>query len=214
MASNRLQYLTNYTQDSNKANLQEHMEKGQRLFTAVVVFLFAMSTSTMQQFDARMSPDDISVWRQISAHIVTDKTSYRLAETIILTFFLKNDEGDDVYVDSRMFWTGLSGGRQLQIADERGNRVGRCGGSDAMLPPPEDDDAALLVRLADGAFYGTTLRIPIRECLGSAGRFTLRAFYRSNLDRAFVPLRLRALRALWSPSPTKASESIQLQIAN
>lgn len=184
-----------------------------KLLAILAITSLPISASTMQQFDARMSPEDINVWRQIGVRIATDKTSYGLVETITLTFLLRNEGSEDVYVDSRMFWTGLSGALQLQIEDERGNRVGRCGGSDAMLPPPEDDDPALLVRLAEGAFYGTTLKIPVRQCLGTAGRFTVRALYRSNLDRDFVPLRLRTLRALWSPSPVKVAEAIQLQVA-
>jgi len=52
-----------------------------------------------------------------------------------------------VYVDRRMFWTGIGGGLALEIRDAQGNRLPSRPLSDALMPPPKEGDTSILVPL-------------------------------------------------------------------
>ena len=82
----------------------------------------------------------------------TDHEKYLSGDSLTITALLENTGDKQVYVDRRMFWTGLSGGLKLVISDERGHFLPAQPFSDAMMPAPRPEDTSILIPL-DSGFY-------------------------------------------------------------
>jgi hypothetical protein len=105
-------------------------------------------------FSQSVSTKGFAVNPTINVVVRTDRERYLLADSVKISASLVNSGDALIYVDRRMFWTGLSGGLELDITDEHGNHLPVRVLSDAMMPPPMEGDASILVRLDPGFFYG------------------------------------------------------------
>jgi len=142
----------------------------------------------------------------------TDRRIYSTADSIKISAALENTGGKIVYVDRRMFWTGLSGGLKLDIVDEHGKHLPAHFLSDAMMPPPREGDSSILVRLDSGFFYGTSVNLIAKDFFPKPGRYSIRVIYKSWLHKDSVPPELRGLPALWEDTPQIASEPVWIEI--
>jgi len=144
--------------------------------------------------------------------INTDHEKYSLNGSLKLNALLENSGDSTVYVDRRMFWTGLSGGLKLVISDERGNFLPAQPLSDALIPPPVEGDTSILVPLDRGFLYGTSVNLLIKAFFPNAGRYSIRVIYNSMLPKELVAPQLRGLPALWSGTPSIRSEPVWIDV--
>lgn len=118
------------------------------------IFLFQASdkaaSSQVSQQNATPNPA-----RAIKVTVCTDHERYSLSDSLRLNALLEKTGASRVYVDRRMFWTGLSSGLKLVITDEKGNFPPAELFSDAMMPPPREGDTSILIPLESGFLYGT-----------------------------------------------------------
>ena len=84
--------------------------------------------------------------------VQTDKTTYSMGNSMKISAALHNVGDAPIYIDRRMFWTGIGGGLEVEILDAYGTHLPARFLSDAIMPPPEPDDASILIRLDDGFF--------------------------------------------------------------
>jgi len=99
------------------------------------IFLFPTSGeiagSQASRLSHRPAPD-----RRVRMVVYTDHEKYSSGDSLTINALLENTGDNQVYVDRRMFWTGLSGGLKLVISDERGHFLPAQPFSDAMMPAP------------------------------------------------------------------------------
>jgi hypothetical protein len=173
------------------------------------VVLFAANTD--YAVSQSIGKKDI-VLSAINVVVRTDRPRYSLSDNIKISAFLVNTGDSVIYVDRRMFWTGLSGGLALYIADEHGNHVPAQFLSDAMMPPPPENDTSILVRLEPGFFYGTSVGLVLKDFFTKPGRYSIRVTYKSMLPKELVAQQLRDLPALWMDTPPITSEPIWIDV--
>src|SRR5712691_3717879 len=121
----------------------------------------------------------------ISVVIWTDHAKYLRGDSVKLNASLQNTGDALVYVDRRMFWTGIGGGLKLEIRDEQGKSLPVRPLSDAIMPPPKEGDTSILVRLDQGFFYGTSVNLLVRDFFPKPGRYSVRVIYKSWLRKEF-----------------------------
>ena len=148
----------------------------------------------------------------ISVVIWTDHAKYLRGDSVKLNASLQNTGDALVYVDRRMFWTGIGGGLKLEIRDEQGKSLPVRPLSDAIMPPPKEGDTSILVRLDQGFFYGTSVNLLVRDFFPKPGRYSVRVIYKSWLRKEFVAPQLRDLPALWADTPEIASEPVWIDV--
>lgn len=88
-----------------------------------VVFLFVAGDGQGSSQSAHESEGPKAQTR-VRMVVCTDHERYSLSDSVRLNALLENAGDERVYVDRRMFWTGLSGGLKLVIEDggERSSR--------------------------------------------------------------------------------------------
>jgi len=184
------------------------------------IYLLAVSAIFLFQIGGKMSlsqgsqqAETSSVGQPISVVIWTDHAKYSLRDSVKLNASLQNTGDAPVYVDRRMFWTGLGGGLKLEISDEQGKRVPARVLSDATMPPPKEGDTSVLIRLDEGFFYGTSVNLLVKDFLPKPGRYSIRVIYKSWLRKEFVAPELRDLPAIWADTPQIASEPVWIDVA-
>jgi hypothetical protein len=150
----------------------------------------------------------------ISVAIRTDRQKYSLAEFVKLYISLENVSDDTVYVDRRFLFGGPIYGLTLLIRDEKGNLVRSGGYADARTPPPppRDGDASILIRLDEQCFYGTWVKVPVKDRFLKPGRYSIQVEYKSWLQRDQVPPQLRDLPAIWEDAPSISSMPVWVEI--
>src|SRR6266852_102032 len=139
--------------------------------------------------------------RRVRMVIFTDREKYSLGEFLTINALLENTGDEPVYVDRRMFWTGLSGGLKLVISDQRGHVLPAQPFSDAMMPAPRPEDTSILIPLDSGCLNGTSLRLLVKGFFPKPGTYSIRVIYQSMLPKELVAPQLRNLPALWSDTP-------------
>jgi hypothetical protein len=144
--------------------------------------------------------------------ICTDREKYSLGDFVRLTALLENTGDSRVYVDRRMFWTGLSGGLKLVISDEKGNFLPAELSSDAMMPPPPQGDTSILIPLESGFLYGTSVNLSVKIFFPKPGRYSLRVIYNSMLPKELVAPELRELPAVWFGAPLIPSKQVWIEV--
>jgi hypothetical protein len=148
----------------------------------------------------------------ISVVVWTDHAKYSSRDSLKLDVSLQNTGDAPVFVDRRMFWTGLGGGLKLEITDEQAKPVPARVLSDAIMPPPKEGDTSILVRLDEGYFYGTSVSLLVRDFFPKSGRYSIRVIYKSWLRKEFVAPQLRDLPAVWADTPQIASEPVWIDV--
>jgi len=176
---------------------------------AIVLFQASEKAASPQvsQQDATPNPA-----RAIKVTVCTDHESYSLSDTVRLNALLENTGALRVYVDRRMFWTGLSGGLKLEISDEKGNFLPAELSSDAMMPPPVQGDTSILIPLESGFLYGTSVNLSVKGFFPKPGRYSLRVIYHSMLPKELVAPELRELPALWFGAPSIPSKQVWIEV--
>ncbi len=176
---------------------------------AIVLFQASDKAASPQvsQQDATPNPA-----RAIKVTVCTDHESYSLSDTVRLNALLENTGALRVYVDRRMFWTGLSGGLKLEISDEKGNFLPAELSSDAMMPPPVQGDTSILIPLESGFLYGTSVNLSVKGFFPKPGRYSLRVIYHSMLSKELVAPELRQLPALWFGTPSIPSKQVWIEV--
>src|SRR5215470_6269070 len=108
-----------------------------RIYTIAIsaIFLFPLGVK-MKSSQVSQQAKTSSVAKRIKVTTWTDRGKYSLGDSVRINVSLENTGSEPVYIDRRMFWTGLSGGLKLEIDDENGNGLPAQLLSDAMLPPP------------------------------------------------------------------------------
>jgi hypothetical protein len=154
--------------------------------------------------DAMTVPLRVAAW--------TERLSYSLDDELKLDVTLQNFGAGTIYVDRRMFWTGLAGGLQLRIEDEGGGIVPAPLLSDAIMPPPDPTDMEILVRLDGGYSYGTWARFRVGDVIKKTGRYSIAVVYKSWLQREWVAQQLRNKPALWSDAQPISSNKIWIDV--
>jgi hypothetical protein len=180
------------------------------LFSVAIVIFFAVYAGYAAS--QPIGSKDI-VANPISVVVSTDRARYSLADNIKISVFLENTSQSVIYVDQRMFWTGLSGGLALYFADEHGSHVPAHVLSDAMMPPPPENDTSILVRLEPGFFYGTSIGLVLKDFFAKPGKYSIRVTYKSMLPKELVAPQLRDLPALWMDTPPITSDPIWIDVA-
>ncbi len=175
------------------------------------IFLFQASDkaapSQVSQQKATANPA-----RVIKVTVCTDHERYSLSDSLRLNALLENTGASRVYVDRRMFWTGLSGGLKLVISDEKGNFLPAELSSDAMMPPPKEGDTSILIPLENGFLYGTSVNLSVKSFFPKPGRYSLRVIYNSMLFKELVAPELRELPALWFGTPSIPSKQVWIEV--
>jgi hypothetical protein len=185
------------------------IKRGLCFLTAIMVFVgMSAGVSSAQPSDQEnpIPAPTIGVYAQ------TDKAKYSLSDGIQIMAILVNESSRDVYIDKRMFWTGLSGGLALEIGDEQGNHVPAHALGDAMMPPPSPDDTSILMRLEPGFLYGSYVRLILKDFFPKPGRYSIRVTYNSMLPRDLVAPQLRDLPAIWMGAPWITSKPIWIDV--
>ncbi|MGC1483337.1 MAG: hypothetical protein WA789_06045 [Candidatus Acidiferrum sp.] len=180
-------------------------------------FLFVIYLALLSQIGCKKAPpllraETSRVAGPIRVVIWTNHAEYSLRDTVKLDVALQNVSDSTVYVDRRMFWTGLSGGLKLVIGDEQGKHLPAQLLSDAMMPPPKEGDKSILIPLHEGFSYGRWVVFPVKDFLPKPGRYSLRVIYNSMLPRELVAPELRDLPALWFGTPSIPSEPVWIQV--
>ncbi|HTT99292.1 MAG TPA: hypothetical protein VMF58_14690 [Rhizomicrobium sp.] len=178
------------------------------LLAAIAILLGEGHSYAAPEISARNNDLD----NPIIVVVHADRAQYSLADNIEISVSLLNTGKSVIYVDRRMFWTGLSGSLALCFADEHGTRIPARAMSDAMMPPPPENDPSILVRLEPGFFYGTSIKLALKDFFTRPGRYSVRVAYQSMLPKKFVAPQLRDLPAQWSSSPTIMSEQTWIDI--
>ena len=148
----------------------------------------------------------------VSLRVWTDRSEYSSGDVLQVNAALQNNGDKLVYVDRRMFWTGIGGGLGLEIRDEQGNDLPSRTFSDALMPPPKKGDTSILVPLGSMFLYGTSLRLQVKDFFPKPGTYSIRVMYHSQLPKELVASNLRNLPALWADTPTIVSEPVQIRI--
>jgi len=150
--------------------------------------------------------------RRLRMVVFTDHQKYSLGDSLTIHALLENTSNDAVYIDRRMFWTGLSGGLKLIISDDNGHFLPAQPFSDAMMPAPRSDDTSILIPLNRGFLYGTSLRLPVKGFFPKPGRYAIRVVYQSMISKELVAPQLRNLPALWSNTPSIPSDPVWISV--
>lgn len=179
---------------------------------ALVAFGILLPTISVNVSGSRAAQSS-NVAQSVKLLVWTDRSDYSSGEGLQVSAALQNDGGKRVYVDRRMFWTGLGGGLGLEITDEQGNRLSARPLSDAIMPPPKEGDTSILIPLDSGFLYGTSLRLQVKDFFPKPGSYTIRVGYKSWLPKELVPSQLRNLPALWADTPVIVSEPVRIHIA-
>jgi hypothetical protein len=186
----------------------------------VRIYLLAIFAIFLSQIGVKMAPSQISQRAETSSEgqlvsvvIWTDHAKCSLQDSVKLNASLQNIGDAPVYVDRRMFWTGLGGGLKLEINDEQGKPVPARVLSDAIMPPPKEGDTSILIRLDEGFFYGTSVNLLVKDFFPKPGRYSIRVIYKSWLRKEFVAPQLRDLPAIWADTPEIASAPVWIDVA-
>lgn len=148
----------------------------------------------------------------LSVIIWTDHLKYSRQDSVKLNASLQNSGDAPVYIDRRMFWTGLGGGLKLEIKDEQGKPLPARVLSDAIMPPPKEGDTSILIRLDEGFFYGTSVNLLVKDFFGKPGKYSIRVIYKSWLRKEFVAPQLRDLPAIWADAPEITSAPVWIEV--
>ena len=181
------------------------------LYAISAILLFQASGeiagSQASQLSHRPAPD-----RRVRMVVRTDHEKYSLADSLTINALLENTGDNPVYVDRRMFWTGLSGGLKLVISDEQDHVLPAQPFSDAMMPAPRPEDTSILIPLNRGFLYGTSLRLLVKGFFPKPGRYSIRVIYQSMISKKLVAPQLRKLPALWLDTPSIPSELVWIEV--
>src|SRR5260370_40823633 len=187
----------------------------QRIFLSAIseISLFPRSGETAGSQASRLShrpaPD-----RRVRMVTYADDEKDSSGDSLTINALPENTGHNQVYVDRRMFWTGLSGGLKLVISDQRGHFLPAQPFSDAMMPPPRPEDTSILIPLNSGFLYGTSIRLPVQGFLRKPGRYSIRVIYQSMIAKEFVAPQLRNLPALWSDTPSIPSDRVWIEVSH
>jgi hypothetical protein len=191
------------------------------VFSRVVrIYSIAISTIFLFPIGVKMESSQVSqraetsrAAQRIKVITWTDRGKYSLSDTARINVSLQNTGSEAVYIDRRMFWTGLSGGLKLEIDDENGNALPARLMSDAMMPPPDIEDTSILIRLDEGFFYGTFVNLSVKSFFPKPGKYFIHVVYKSMLHKEFVAPQLRGLPALWyDNTPEIASDPVRIDV--
>jgi hypothetical protein len=176
---------------------------------AIVLLLIGVKMAPSQ---VSRTADTSGTAMPIKVVIWTDHGKYSLDDAVNLNAALHNNGDDAVYVDRRMFWTGLGGGLKLEIKDEQGKSLPARVLSDAIMPPPKEEDQSILIRLDQGFFYGTSVNLLVKDFFPKPGKYSIRVIYKSWLRKEFVAPQLRNLPAIWADTPELFSEKVSIEV--
>jgi hypothetical protein len=179
--------------------------------TIVAIVLLLMGVK-MAPSQVSRTADTSGTAMPIRVVIWTDRGKYSLDDSVNLNAALHNNRDDAVYVDRRMFWTGLGGGLKLEIKDEQGKSLPARVLSDAIMPPPKEEDQSILIRLDQGFFYGTSVNLLVKDFFPKPGKYSIRVIYKSWLRKEFVAPQLRNLPAIWADTPELFSEKVSIEV--
>jgi hypothetical protein len=154
----------------------------------------------------------VPVVQPITVVAGTDRDRYSAGDSVKLSVSLENTSNATVYVDSRMFWGGRTGGLKVEVNDERGEPVPDKMLGDLPMPPPKEGDLSILIRLDSGFFYGTWLNFTVKDRFPKPGRYSIRVTYKSWLPKEMVARQLRDLPALWSDTPPITSAPVWVNV--
>jgi len=180
---------------------------------AISVILLLQIGTKMAQSRVPQRAEIPSRAQSISVAICTDHGKYSSGDALRLNAALQNTGDTLVYVDRRMFWTGLGGGLKLEITDEQGKHLPARVLSDAIMPPPKEGDTSILIPLDEGFSYGTWINLQVKDFFPKPGRYSIRVIYKSWLRKELVAPQLRDLPALWAETPEIPSEQVWIQVA-
>lgn len=176
-----------------------------------IALLFLPGSVAVTQDSSQKVPD---MAHAVKVIVRTDHDRYSRKDPIQISASLHNTGEQPIYIDRRMFWTGLGGGLELEITDEQGKHMPSRPFSDGLAPPPVQSDPSILVRLDQGFFYGTSLILKAGDFFPSPGKYSIRVVYKSSLSKEFVLPQQRDLPALWDDAPQIPSEPVWINITN
>jgi hypothetical protein len=185
-----------------------------RIFSIAIsaIFLFPIGVK-MKSSQVSQRAETSSAAQRIKVTTWTDRGKYSLGDTVRIYVSLQNTGSEEVYIDRRMFWTGLSGGLKLEIDDENGAGLPARLLSDAMMPPPNIEDTSILIPLDEGFFYGTFVNLSVKGFFPKPGKYFISVVYKSMLSKESVAPQLRGLPALWHENtPSIAADPIRIDV--
>ena len=182
-----------------------------RTFAVFIMLSISLGAKVSKQ-EPSQAPQAGAKSLPISLEIWTDHAKYSPQGTLKLSASLHNMGDKAVYIDRRMFWTGLGGGLELEIRDADGKLLPARMLSDAIMPPPKEGDDSILIRLDEGFFYGTSVNLLVKDFFPKPGRYSLQVIYKSALHKEFVSPQLRKLPALWADSPEIRSKPVSVDV--
>jgi hypothetical protein len=172
-----------------------------RVFALVIAALCCLlgGSAAISQVPTQENTADMN--HSIDLIVRTDHMRYSREDSIQISASLRNEGNAPIYIDRRMFWTGVGGGLGLEILDDHGKHLPARVLSDAMMPPLNQGDASILIRLDEEFFYGTSVTLKVKEFFPKPGRYSIRVIYKSQLRKESVVPQLRNLPVLWEDTP-------------
>jgi hypothetical protein len=196
--------------------MEAEMVKLCRALGTILLVLFFISPfslgASVSGQESSLSPQRGNKNVPIKLVIWTDHAKYSLQDSMNLSASLQNTGGKPIYLDRRMFWTGLGGGLALEIRDANGKIIPARILSDAIMPPPKEGDTSVLIRLDEGFFYGTSVNLIVKDFFPAPGKYSLRVVYKSWLRKESVQEQFRNLPVLWVDSPEIPSELLLIEV--
>lgn len=179
--------------------------------TFVLTICLLPGRAALTQNSAKRSSE---MERSVRTIVHVDRAQYSRNDSMRIFAFIQNAGDAPIYVDRRMFWTGLGGGLQLEIVDEHGRHLPSRLFSDALMPPIDEADSSVLIRLEEGFFYGSSVSLKVSDFFPEPGKYSIRVTYKSRLRKESVQSQLQKLPALWEDTPPIPSEAIWIVVTN
>lgn len=152
-------------------------------------------------------------YRSSQIFLATDRTSYKISQSIMLYAGVRNVNVDDsIYIYRNLAW-GYGGGLVLRLRDGKGKEVRPAVVDDTMLPPPKSlDDKGIFVELKAEEIFGLGRVLPLRDIVKSPGHYYLQVEYKSPLSCSILDSNLQHLPALWHEDASLMSNTLSIEI--
>jgi hypothetical protein len=140
--------------------------------------------------------------------IRTDREKYSVKDVVKLCIWFEADGW--IFIDGRMLLGGPVYGLTLEVNDEWGKPVRFGTFADARLPPPPPRDG-VLVALDEDSFYGTRIKLNVKQIFQKPGKYSIRVIYKGWVERGKDPPPLEDLLPIWE-APSVPSEPVWIKI--
>lgn len=183
----------------------------------IFIVIHALTIWNVATAEGRSCPKPIAkntlAYRGSRIFLATDRTSYKINQSIALYAGVRNmNEDKSIYIYRNLAW-GYGGGLVLHLRDSAGREVRPTVMDDTMLPPPKSlDDKGIFVELKAEEIFGLGRILSLRDMIKSPGQYYLQVEYKSPLSCSIVDSKLQHLPALWHEDVSLMSNTLYIEI--